>query len=50
VSSLLRHDWVHRLREIMAITGFVPTERLLDREARLRALADEIGKVPAGSA
>jgi hypothetical protein len=49
VSSLLRHDWVHRLREIMAVTGFVPTERLLDREARLRTLADEIGKVPAGS-
>jgi hypothetical protein len=47
VNSLLRHDWVHRLREIMAVTGIAPTARLLAREGRLRVLADEVGKAVA---
>jgi hypothetical protein len=42
VNCLLRHDWVHRLRRILAIAEVAPTQRLLARESRLTRMADEI--------
>ncbi len=42
VNVLLRHDWVHRLRTILEAVGIAPPARMLAREARLRALADEV--------
>ena len=43
VNSLLRHDWVYRLRSILAVLGRAPTPRMLAREKRLAALAGCIG-------
>jgi Glycosyl transferases group 1 len=42
VNALLRHDWVHRLRTILDAVGIDPPARMLAREARLKALADEV--------
>ncbi|MCZ2075786.1 MAG: glycosyltransferase [Bryobacterales bacterium] len=41
VEALLRHDWVYRWKEILRIAGLSPTEKMMVREARLRALAAE---------
>jgi hypothetical protein len=37
--AALRHDWVHRLRTVFDTLGLPPTEAMLAREARLRAVA-----------
>ena len=37
--AALRHDWVHRLRIVYQTLGIQPTEAMLTREERLRALA-----------
>ena len=42
VNSLLRHDWVYRLRTILEVLGRAPTERMLTRERQLRTLAASI--------
>ena len=41
-NALLRHDWVHRLRTILETVGVDAPARMLAREARLRALAEEV--------
>src|SRR5207248_1778455 len=41
-NALLRHDWVHRLRTIFESVGIAPSEGMLAREARLRALAEQV--------
>jgi Glycosyl transferases group 1 len=41
-NSLLRHDWVHRLRVIMDAVGVAPTPEMLERRARLETLAGRI--------
>ena len=38
-NSALRHDWVHRIREVFEVLGLPPTAGMLAREERLRALA-----------
>ncbi len=43
VEALRRHDWVHRWRQVLEIAGLKPTERHLERERRLNALADSAG-------
>lgn len=47
--SALRHDWVHRLRAIYTILDLAPTTAMLEREQRLRALAQQVLDAPAGS-
>ncbi len=42
VQSLLRHDWVYRLRAMMEAVGIAPNSRLREREALLSARADEV--------
>src|SRR5712664_1838739 len=37
--AALRHDWVHRLHTVFDTLGLRPTEAMLAREERLRALA-----------
>jgi len=37
--ALLRHDWVYRWMQILAIAGLEPTPRMSARVDRLRALA-----------
>ncbi|MGE5047550.1 MAG: glycosyltransferase [Deltaproteobacteria bacterium] len=37
--AALRHDWIHRLRTVFEVLGLRPTEGMLAREERLRALA-----------
>ena len=41
-NALLRHDWVHRLRTILEAVGVEPPPPMLEREARLTALAAEV--------
>lgn len=41
-NALLRHDWSHRLRTMLAAVGIAPPPRMLEREARLSALAAEV--------
>jgi len=50
VNSLLRHDWVHRLRAIFDAFGMAPTPGMLAREARLRGLAEQVGRADRRSA
>lgn len=38
-NAALRHDWVHRLRTVFETLGLPPTEAMLAREERLRALS-----------
>jgi Glycosyl transferases group 1 len=38
-NAALRHDWVHRVREVFKTLGLPPTAGMLAREERLRALA-----------
>ena len=38
-NAALRHDWVHRIRTVFETLGLQPTEAMLARERRLRALA-----------
>jgi len=41
-NALLKHDWVHRLRTIMDAVGVAPSQGILAREDRLRALAQQV--------
>jgi hypothetical protein len=41
--SALRHDWSHRFQTVLATLGLSPTEALLRRDERLRALAESAG-------
>jgi hypothetical protein len=38
-NAALRHDWVHRLRDVYDVLGLTPTEAMLERERRLQAMA-----------
>lgn len=38
-NAALRHDWVYRLRAVFEVVGIPPTDAMLERQARLRALA-----------
>jgi len=40
VEALLRHDWIHRWKEILRCAGLPPTPEMLARELRLRELAN----------
>jgi hypothetical protein len=42
VNALSRHDWSHRLRALLEAAGLSPTPRMVGREARLSALAEEL--------
>lgn len=42
VHSLLRHDWLHRLRTVFEAGALQPTAGMVAREARLRAAAEQI--------
>jgi hypothetical protein len=42
VTSLLRHDWAHRWKEILDITGLSPGPALERREKRLKELAEAV--------
>ncbi|NER45932.1 MAG: glycosyltransferase family 1 protein [Symploca sp. SIO1A3] len=42
VNSLLRHDWVYRWRQVLEAVDIQPTPQLLDREAHLKHLAEQI--------
>jgi len=38
--ALLRHDWVYRWKKIFQVAGIEPSPRMVERERRLRELAD----------
>lgn len=38
--SALRHDWVHRWKKIIEVAGLEPTHRMLQREKKLREIAE----------
>jgi hypothetical protein len=42
--ALRRHDWAHRWKEILRITGQLPGKKLLEREALLNCLAETASK------
>ena len=44
VQCLLRHDWVYRWRAILNIVGLEPMPALVEREKRLKELAEDIRK------
>ena len=41
-NSLLRHDWVYRLKQILQTLGLETTEEMESREAKLRDLANAV--------
>ena len=41
-NSLLRHDWVYRLKQILETVGLEPSEEIKLREAKLRDLANAV--------
>jgi hypothetical protein len=41
-NSLLRHDWVYRLRQILEVAGLDATDEMVARETRLRELANNV--------
>jgi len=43
VHSLLRHDWIYRWRQILEVAGLPASSGVLDREERLKDLADLAG-------
>jgi Glycosyl transferases group 1 len=45
--AALRHDWVHRLRAVFDVLELAPTTAMLDRQARLQALAAAVPETPA---
>jgi hypothetical protein len=47
VQSLLRHDWVYRLRAILEVAGIPEPTGLKEREARLRAAAEAVRRATA---
>ena len=48
--ALTRHDWVYRWKEMLRIVGIAPSERMTERELRLKTLAtinaDVVGCFP----
>ena len=46
-NAALRHDWVYRIRTVFETVGIAPTDAMLEREARLRALAAMALQMPA---
>lgn len=42
VQSLLRHDWAYRWRAVLDIAGLKPSDTLIDRQRRLKELAETI--------
>jgi hypothetical protein len=48
--AALRHDFVHRLRVAFDVLGIPPTEAMVKRENRLRALAVEVQEPARGDA
>ena len=40
VEALLRHDWVHRWKQVLSCAGLPPTPEMSARELRLRELAN----------
>lgn len=44
VNALLRHDWVYRWRKMIEAVGLPVSRGVLDREERLRDLADLVGR------
>jgi hypothetical protein len=42
VNSLLKHDWVYRWQKILAAFNLAPSPAMIDREQRLKRLAQEI--------
>jgi hypothetical protein len=40
VEALLRHDWAHRWREILAVAGIEPSSKMASRLKDLTRLAD----------
>jgi hypothetical protein len=42
IQSLLRHDWVYRWRAVLDIVGLKPKPALIDREERLKKLAEDV--------
>jgi len=38
--TLLRHDWVYRWKEMLRVAGLEPSPGMVDRERRLKELAD----------
>lgn len=40
--SLLRHDWAYRWRAVLEMVGLEPTGALVEREQRLRTLAEHV--------
>jgi hypothetical protein len=49
VNALHLHDWAYRLRTVLETVGLPPTDRLLAREATLRALAADVLRSPEGA-
>ena len=47
-NAALRHDWVHRVREVFEALGLPPTAEMLAREERLRDLAELAAEAGAG--
>jgi hypothetical protein len=41
-NSLLRHDWVYRLKQILAVAGLDATDAMAAREAKLHELANHV--------
>ena len=48
-NALLKHDWVYRLRTILEAVGMEPSQRMLGREDRLRALAERVRRGDQGN-
>jgi hypothetical protein len=46
VNGLLRLDWTYRLRAILADAGLSPRPAMVERERRLRSLADQVLVAP----
>ncbi len=40
--AALRHDWLHRIRNVFDVLGLVPTEKMLTRALRLEQIASQV--------
>lgn len=47
--AALRHDWVYRIRTIFQVLELPPPPAMLEREARLQAMAQQVLDAPAGT-
>jgi hypothetical protein len=48
VESLLRHDWIHRWKSMFEVCGIEPSQGMVERERRLKELADTALRAPDG--